>query len=50
MGLCQGKTCSHLVTQMLARQTGRPPAEVPPGTFRPPVRPLKLAALATEEE
>ncbi len=50
MGLCQGKTCSHLVMQILARQTGQAPAEVPPGTSRPPVRPLKLAALASEEE
>lgn len=50
MGLCQGKTCSHLVMQILARETGRPPSDLPPGTSRPPVRPLKLAALAKEEE
>ncbi|MCL4499410.1 MAG: (2Fe-2S)-binding protein [Chloroflexi bacterium] len=50
MGLCQGKTCSHLVMQILARETGLPPAELPPGTARPPVRPLKLSALAEEEE
>jgi NAD(P)H-nitrite reductase large subunit len=50
MGLCQGKTCSHLVMQALARYTGESPATIRPGTARPPVRPLKLAALIDQEE
>ena len=50
MGLCQGKTCSLLVGQQLAMRTGMPPAEIHPGTFRPPVRPIKLSVLANPED
>ncbi len=50
MGLCQGKTCSQLVMQLLARQTGQQPAEILPATARPPVRPLKISALAETGE
>lgn len=50
MGLCQGRTCQRLVAQLLqehGRQLGK---VVPrPPTFRPPVRPIKLEALAREE-
>ena len=50
MGLCQGKTCGMLVAGMLARNTGLPPAELRPGTVRPPVRPIKLSVLANSED
>jgi len=50
MGLCQGKTCSHLVMQIIARASGEAPGSVLPGTARPPVRPLTLGALVDEEE
>ncbi len=40
MGLCQGKTCSRLISRIIAEETGKPLAEIMPGTFRPPVRPL----------
>jgi len=49
MGLCQGKTCCRLVTQILARQMGRPVGEIVPSTFRPPVRPIALGILASAE-
>ncbi len=49
MGLCQGKTCRKLVTQILARQTGQPVGEILPSTFRPPVRPVALNILASVE-
>jgi NAD(P)H-nitrite reductase large subunit len=49
MGLCQGKTCHRLVTQILARQTGQPVGEVLPSTFRPPVRPIALGILSSVE-
>lgn len=49
MGLCQGKTCRRLVTQILARQTGQPVGEVLPSTFRPPVRPIALGILSSVE-
>jgi NAD(P)H-nitrite reductase large subunit len=50
MGLCQGKTCSHLVMQLLSRKNQISPSSVIPGTARPPVRPLKLGALVAGDE
>ena len=50
MGLCQGRTCRRLLAQLLAERLGVPPADVRPGTFRPPVRAVSLAALADERE
>jgi bacterioferritin-associated ferredoxin len=47
MGLCQGQTCERLVAQILARELGRPPAELEPLTARAPVRPLPLSVFAT---
>lgn len=47
MGLCQGQTCERLVTQILARELDRPPAELEPLTARAPVRPLPLSVFAT---
>jgi bacterioferritin-associated ferredoxin len=47
MGLCQGQTCERLVTQILARELGRPAAELEPLTARAPVRPLPLSVFAT---
>ncbi|MGQ9585996.1 MAG: (2Fe-2S)-binding protein [Anaerolineae bacterium] len=46
MGLCQGKTCGHLVMGILARETARKPSEVEPDTARPPVRAVPLKTLA----
>lgn len=45
MGLCQGQTCKRLVSRIVADFTGQNIAEVVPPTFRPPVRPIKLASL-----
>ncbi len=50
MGLCQGRTCRRLLAQLLAERLGVPPADVRPGTFRPPVRAVSLAALADERD
>ena len=47
MGLCQGQTCERLVAQILARELGRPAAELEPLTARAPVRPLPLSVFAT---
>lgn len=38
MGLCQGRTCRRLVSQLLAQETGVPTADILPPTSRPPVR------------
>jgi len=50
MGLCQGRTCRRLLAKALAERLGEQPAHVRPGTFRPPVRPVSLRALADERE
>jgi bacterioferritin-associated ferredoxin len=50
MGLCQGRTCRRLLAQALAERLGEQPSDVRPGTFRPPVRPVSLRALADERE
>lgn len=49
MGLCQGKTCSRLVAQIIAEETGIPMSELLPATYRPPVRPIKLDAFLDDE-
>ena len=46
MGPCQGRTCRHLIAQELARAYGIPMEEVLMTTFRPPVKPISLGALA----
>ena len=50
MGLCQGKTCRRLVSQILAEQTGQPMGEIAPATFRPPVRPVPIGVLASKDD
>lgn len=49
MGLCQGRTCRGIVSQMLAKAQNRPLKDILPSTFRPPVRPIKLSVLAAED-
>ena len=46
MGPCQGRTCRQLITSELSRSYGVPLDEAPMSTFRPPVKPLSLGALA----
>ncbi len=50
MGLCQGRSCRRLVSRIIAQETGQALAAVSPATFRPPVRPTPLGALAVGEE
>ena len=45
MGLCQGRTCRRLVTNIIARETGAEIAKMEMETARPPVRPIKVGAL-----
>jgi len=49
MGLCQAKTCRRLVQKILAEQTCQPVAAISPATYRPPVRPVELGVLASED-
>ncbi len=46
MGLCQGRNCQRHVAATIARRHGRPIAELPVATPRPPVRPVPIGAIA----
>ena len=46
MGPCQGRTCRQLIAQELSRIYGVPMEDVLMTTFRPPVKPVSLGALA----
>ena len=47
MGPCQGKTCSHLVRQILCQMTGKRPEQIVPQTTRTPIKPVRLEVLAS---
>lgn len=46
MGRCQGKTCMPIVMREISIITGKSMEEIAPSTFRPPVRGIKLGAIA----
>jgi len=46
MGSCQGRTCRHLIASELSRAYNVPMEQVLMTTFRPPVKPISLGALA----
>ena len=46
MGPCQGRTCRNLIAAELSRVYGMPPEDILMPTFRPPVKPVSLGALA----
>ena len=48
MGLCQGRTCRRLISQMLAQT--RPPSDIYPPTVRTPVRAAKIREYTGGEE
>ena len=56
MGPCQGRMCGLTVTQILAQELGKTPAEIGAYRIRAPLKPIPLASLAalatpiTEEE
>lgn len=49
MGPCQGRTCTPLIVNELARATGRPVKAIPLTAFRQPTTPVKLGILAGGE-
>ena len=49
-GLCQGRTCRCLVEGIVAAESGKELSEMEYPNTRPPVRIMKLSALAGEEE
>jgi len=46
MGPCQGRTCRNLIAMELSRAYGVSMEDVLMTTFRPPVKPISLGALA----
>jgi NADPH-dependent 2,4-dienoyl-CoA reductase/sulfur reductase-like enzyme len=47
-GLCQGRTCGPLLSRLIAKETGKSPAEAGVLKIRPPLKPVALGALAGE--
>ncbi len=47
MGLCQGRTCRKMISNMLT--TEKDPAQIIPPTSRPPVRTVKISEFIEEE-
>jgi hypothetical protein len=50
MGPCQGRRCREQIAALLALGSGAALADIALATYRPPVRPLRLAQLATLPE
>jgi len=50
MGPCQGRTCRNLIATELSRTYGVPMEDILMPTFRPPVKPISLGALADAYE
>lgn len=46
MGACQGRICGGLLSQLVARETGRPLSAVGALRVRPPLKPVPMAAFA----
>ena len=49
MGLCQGKSCARLVSQILSAQLGIGIDQVPQATPRMPVRPVAASVFAARK-
>ncbi len=47
-GLCQGRTCRHLITGMLCQATGLDPTAVGRDTVRVPLEPIQLSKFEPE--
>ena len=45
MGICQGRTCSRVVAQLIHEETGLPMEEIGLSRSRPPVRPVQAEIL-----
>ncbi len=50
MGSCQGRTCIQLTTKILENKTGRSVSMIPLPTSRPPIVPVSLGTLASDED
>ncbi len=50
MGLCQGKSCSKLVSRMICEQTNITPDQLAPASKRQPVNPISLKTMASTSD
>jgi hypothetical protein len=50
MGPCQGRRCREQIAALMALSSGTALADIPLASYRPPVRPLRLAQLAALPE
>lgn len=50
MGLCQGRTCSHLIRNILHRELGIEKENLEPCTTRPPLRLIPSRAFSKAEK
>ncbi|HEY2037454.1 MAG TPA: FAD-dependent oxidoreductase [Steroidobacteraceae bacterium] len=50
MGACQGRRCREQIAALMALAAGTALPDIPLATYRPPVRPLRLAQLAALPE
>jgi bacterioferritin-associated ferredoxin len=46
MGLCQGRTCSKIISRILAEETGISIDKIEPAGYRPPLRPIAISVFA----
>ncbi|MFH1502215.1 MAG: (2Fe-2S)-binding protein [Candidatus Eisenbacteria bacterium] len=49
MGPCQGRTCSRIITRIIAEETGRRVEEIAYPVVRPPTRPVEIGTLAGDD-
>jgi NAD(P)H-nitrite reductase large subunit len=49
MGPCQGRVCIQLVARILEKKTGKKVSTIPLPTVRPPLIPVSLGTLASED-
>lgn len=50
MGACSGRTCRQIIMNEIAKMTGIPVADQSTGTFRPPVKPIRLGLFCEDED
>ena len=48
MGLCQGRSCSKIISRILAEETGTSIDKIKPAGYRPPLRPIILGILGNK--
>lgn len=49
MGLCQGRSCSKIISHILAKETRISTNEIKPAGYKPPLRPIDLFTLANKK-